>query len=132
MKYYIKRYYDTFGYIYGVLTAENKFICDTLELLFEKTLRSGNYIIKLQKAENKSDIEILIIDQQNEIISKFVKNNTFTYKNIEIRNQNNFFTIGNKINHALLEMPLLSEQIFIKYLKDDIQINEVSELIILN
>lgn len=98
----LKHYQSQNGWIYGVLMNDNKIICDTLEIESDYNLEDEIYRIFAQINPTTKEYEILIYNKHKTINSKFTATNHIKYKSIHIRLDNNFVTVGTKINEPLL------------------------------
>lgn len=109
----LKHYQNQNGWIYGVLMNDNKIICDTLEIESLYNLEDELYRIFAQINPTTKEYEILIYNKHKTINSKFTAINHIKYKSIHIRLDNNFVTVGTKINEPLLtNSDIMFKQLF--------------------
>ena len=101
----LKRTENRFGWVYGQIYYEKKFICDTLELECPELIEPGTYTLNLSYDKVTMLLYFEVINDKKEIITKFVTNNTESGEKSEIRCNNNYISIGARANQALLVMP---------------------------
>jgi hypothetical protein len=92
------------SYLYGSVFLESEFICDTLEMTGCNLLKQGLYNLVLGASKIGQEKEILIIDKENKCVCQLVQKNTYNYKELVLRKDNNLISIGLKVNYPLLKM----------------------------
>lgn len=100
----LKRSENKFGWVYGQIFYEKKFICDTLELECPELIESGTYDLNLSYDKVTMLRYFEVINDKKEIVTKFVTKNTERGQKSEIRCNNNYISIGARANQALLVM----------------------------
>lgn len=98
----LKRLEKSNGWIYSVLMQENKIICDTLEIETLYNLNEDIYRIYPLWNPILNVFDLLIYNRDKSINSKFVAKNHQKYKNINIRFDNNYVTVGVRSKEPLL------------------------------
>lgn len=93
-----------YSYLYSTISLLGEYVCDTLEFAHENTLPDGTYTLSIGIDRQKNERVILIYDFMNNLVSRFVKDNTYMYHSIKMRNVNNHICIGTKILEPLLVM----------------------------
>lgn len=101
----LKRTENKFGWVYGQIYYEKKFVCDTLELECPELIEPGTYLLNLSYDRATMLRYFDVLNDKKEVITKFVTKNTESGQKSEIRCNNNYISIGAKANQALLVMP---------------------------
>lgn len=100
----LKRTENKFGWIYGQIYYEKKFVCDTLELECPELIEQGTYDLNLSYDKVTMLRYFEVINDKKEIVTKFVTKNTERGQKSDIRCNNNYISIGARANQALLVM----------------------------
>ena len=100
----LKRTVNVHGWVYGQIYFEKRFICDTLELECPALIDTGTYALNLSYDKITMLRYFEVLNDKNEIVTKFVTKNTERGQKSEIRCNNNYISIGAKANQALLVM----------------------------
>lgn len=90
------------GWLYSHIYDDDEYICDTLELLHDATLKSGVYSLRIANDKKNNDKIIEVVDELGVCSCCFVRENTEYHYGLKIRSNNNNITVGTKINMPLL------------------------------
>ena len=90
------------GWLYSHIYDDDEYICDTLELLHDATLKSGVYSLSIANSKMNNDKIIEVVDELGICACCFVRENTEYHYGLRIRSNNNNITVGTKINMPLL------------------------------
>ena len=101
----LKRTENKFGWVYGKIYYEKKFVCDTLELECPELIEPGTYLLNLSYDRATMLRYFEVLNDKKEVITKFVTKNTESGQKSEIRCNNNYISVGARANQALLVMP---------------------------
>lgn len=101
----LKRTVNVHGWVYGQIYYEKKFVCDTLELESPELIDPGTYALNLSYDKVTMLRYFEVLNDNKEIITKIVTQNTERGQKSEIRFNNNYISIGARANQALLVMP---------------------------
>lgn len=96
MKIIIERLENSRCWLFGKLTTDKNFECDTLEFGDDEQLESTFFDIKILFDRKKENQYISIFSKANQFKSVMVKHNSELYYNIELRIKNNYITIGTR------------------------------------
>ena len=132
MKIQLQREINDRAYLYGSIYVNDEYICDSLEFGSGNELKKGIYSIGMLHSDMSVSPEICIVNEFAEVISKFVRNNTQRYKEIELRLDNNLICLGLKINTALLVMDEHSNHLLQVKVSGALARNEKVEFEIMN
>lgn len=119
-------------YLFGKISSDKNFDCDSLEMGDENRIEIGTYLLKMSYNRDHTAQFISIWSQDNDFISVFVRNNNEIHYGIEIRKNNNFITIGQKKGHAYIENQNLFYWKLQKLIEECLDNGEVIELLVLN
>jgi len=104
MEYTLLRKKNVNCYLYGSIYDGTDFVCDTLEFGSGVQVPAGDYNVFLRRSETTKDNEIILSSQKSEHCTKLVQDNTYMYKEIRMRNENDLICIGLKVNYPTLKM----------------------------
>lgn len=90
-------------WLWGCISSNNGFRCDTLEMGNFNQLHAGEYELQIFESKKDGKRYIGILDSYGNIAGCFVRNNNYLRKQIEIRRENNFITIGKKVSECYLQ-----------------------------
>ena len=121
---------NDYCYLYGDIYEEEEYICDTLEFGSAVCLPAGVYYLSIGHDQTKNIQVVQITDLLNNIVSKFVTDNTIMYNYIRIRNENNYICIGTKINQSLLAMSEYTTRMFMHKIKHALLNREIIRMTI--
>lgn len=119
-------------YLYGELQIEGEYKCDTLEFGSGCQLPIGSYSIKIGVDKQRQERVMQIYNEDNELVSKFVKDNTYMYHSIRMRYENNHICLGVKVLEPLLQMDRYAAHLIGTEVSGCLSIGENVELLIKN
>lgn len=119
MKMRLLRYINSNGWIYGKIEIDNVFFCDSLELEGEYLIKDGIYEIVIGSTTLFDKEKIIVINQDNDYVTEFVEDNTYYYKNIRIRYDNEKITVGLISNYVLPVMSVYKLETLMKTVKKE-------------
>jgi len=132
MNYYLTRVESERCYLRGRLKTDQNFICDTLEFNHEETIQPGTFNLFVKKEPLTGEKRVYIYDSNNNVISKFIKDDLIYYRGAKIRNQNCLFQIGLLFNPTKLVMFSQINKILVETIEKDNYLDRKSTLTILN
>lgn len=103
MKAKLLRVSNNNSWLWGSITSDTPFHCDTLEMGNSNQVQTGIYDLKICYTQDHSRQFVALFDKDNNFISVLVGNNNYLLHGIEIRRENNYITIGEKATECYLK-----------------------------